>query len=84
MASKRRVRRRACEGKVRHPDEERAVAHCERLERQSSVAYHAYHCRLCGCWHVGRMRTWSAAQAKGRRPLAELLGREWRAESGMS
>ena len=55
MSSKRAQRRRACEGKVRHPNAEAALAHAAHLRRLGSpVPARAYACPHCGAWHVGR------------------------------
>ena len=53
MSSKRAQRRRACEGKVRHPDAEAALAHAAHLLHLGSPA-HANACPHCGAWHGGR------------------------------
>lgn len=52
MASKRRLRRRSCEGKVQHKTEEAARKHAYSLK--SVGQYHGYKCNFCKCWHVGR------------------------------
>ncbi len=56
MSSKRRLRRKMCEGKVRHATRELAMV---------AVAYHAkrgqytttYLCKFCRGWHVGHPTT---------------------------
>lgn len=55
MASKRAIRRRACEGKVRHGDKESALAHLYwSLRRFEQAGYlNVYPCRFCGGWHIG-------------------------------
>jgi hypothetical protein len=50
VSSKRRIRRRSCEGKQRHEDETGAVAHCKSL----GWSWRAYRCKFCKGWHVGR------------------------------
>ncbi len=50
MASKRHQRRRSCESKVRHSDEEAAARHARSL----GVIYMPYPCPFCGGWHLGR------------------------------
>lgn len=50
MASKRRLRRRSCESKIKHADQTAAVAHLRHLGAQ----YKTYKCKFCGGWHVGR------------------------------
>lgn len=54
MASKRRLRRRACEGKVRHSDKDNAFDHLRALQKRGYVG-HVYKCDFCGGYHVGRM-----------------------------
>jgi hypothetical protein len=55
MASKRRLRRRACEGKVRHTDLGAAMAHKKALlKKVGGHAIGAYRCKFCKGWHVGR------------------------------
>jgi hypothetical protein len=54
MASKRAVRRRACVGKIRHPDKLAASEHCGRLHGpRGKHALHAYRCPFCHGWHIG-------------------------------
>lgn len=55
MASKRRVRRRQCGGKIRHENEARAVAAMFNT-RASDGALHVYRCGMCGGWHVGHKK----------------------------
>lgn len=50
MASKRRLRRKACEGKRRHADE--AGARVE-VAKARVRGLHAYQCPHCSGWHVG-------------------------------
>jgi hypothetical protein len=52
MSSKRAVRRRACAGKVRHPDTAHAWRHARRLIATYGQPYHVYRCRFCGGAHV--------------------------------
>lgn len=55
MASKRRQRRRSCESKFRHETADAAWTEARRLTRLSGGRrYHAYRCRFCGGYHVGR------------------------------
>ena len=58
MASKRRLRRNACDGEKRHPDKTRAVAHLihlKKLAMQSGflASMRSYKCQFCHGWHVG-------------------------------
>ena len=67
MSSKRRIRRKMCEGKVRHTSRAAAMV---------AVAYHAkrghyttpYLCKFCKGWHVGHPTTAirNAMRAEGR------------------
>ena len=52
MASKRRQRRRVCEGKRRHETEAAAWAEVNRNPR-SNHEHSPYPCPHCGGWHVG-------------------------------
>lgn len=63
--------RRACEGKVKHPDQTAAAAHAVRLRKTGArVGY--YECPNCGAWHVGhtpwRVRQSIAAKTKAGTP----------------
>lgn len=54
MASKRRLRRKACGDKVRHPTQTAAVRHLIKLQRKDFArGMRSYRCRWCGGWHVG-------------------------------
>lgn len=55
MASKRRLRRRSCERKVRHEDPGAAWAMVKRLHRTKGDQgnLQVYRCPFCGGWHVG-------------------------------
>lgn len=50
MASKRHLRRRSCESKVRHNDQISAIHHSKSL----GAGYATYKCQFCNGWHVGR------------------------------
>lgn len=52
MTSKRLLRRKACEGKVRHQSLAAAMAHKDSLRLQGDHV-RAYQCKFCGYWHVG-------------------------------
>jgi hypothetical protein len=57
MASKRRLRRKACDGKIRHSTEAAAMRHYARLRYgigESNVK--VYHCGFCGGWHIGHWK----------------------------
>ena len=51
MSSKRRIRRRSCEGKIRHRDSFEATSHVKGL---GGFPYHVYKCKFCKGYHVGR------------------------------
>lgn len=55
MSSKRAIRRRACKGKVRHPEQGHAHAALRSLvrERGDQGAMTPYRCQFCGGWHIG-------------------------------
>lgn len=53
MSSKRRIRRKSCEGKQRHNSKTEAVAHIINERRNGNTGLCAYKCRFCGGWHVG-------------------------------
>lgn len=53
MSSKRRIRYRSCESKVRHEDSGAAKAH---MRRMKSGGYQVYRCKFCGGYHVGRRK----------------------------
>lgn len=55
MASKRRIRRNACEGKQRHPDKDSAIGHATAHKHRFKEYLRAYHCRFCKGWHVGHI-----------------------------
>lgn len=50
MASKRRIRRKACDGKKKHASLGAAIGFNKRFK---GGGMNAYHCRFCGCYHVG-------------------------------
>lgn len=76
MASKRRVRRKSCEKKVRHK-----TSHAAHLALKKTVKLHGYsgpmnvyECSFCGGWHVGHVQ--------GNRKLTNKHGTwEWRTKS---
>jgi hypothetical protein len=65
VSSKRRLRRNACTGKVRHADAEAANAHLRhiRLASPGTPFLNVYRCSFCGGFHVGH------AKGTGPRPL---------------
>ncbi|MDY7027968.1 MAG: hypothetical protein SVR04_06700 [Spirochaetota bacterium] len=63
MSSKRRIRRRSCEGKVRHESLEAAKIACREMRRQGEIV-RPYHCRFCGGYHVGHYNRRKVAEAR--------------------
>jgi hypothetical protein len=56
VASKRRLRRKACGDKQRHADQAAAVKHIIQLKnsvRWNGNPIRSYRCTFCGGWHVG-------------------------------
>lgn len=58
MASKRRLRRRQCEGKVKHATAENAAIAIRKVHRAKGHQgqMHAYRCPFCGQFHVGHVQ----------------------------
>jgi len=55
MSSKRRLRRRSCEKKVRYESQGHARAAVRELARKfAAVQCEPYQCHFCGGWHLGR------------------------------
>lgn len=52
MSSKRRLRRKMCEGKVRHATRDVAMGAVRKLARRDIYTV-PYLCRFCGGWHIG-------------------------------
>ena len=52
-AEKRKARRRACKGKIRHETMQEAQAHQAAMFFRKGERMHAYHCETCGRYHVG-------------------------------
>jgi hypothetical protein len=55
MASKRRIRRKACEGKVRHATQAAAMTALKKLQRTKGRQglLVAYRCKFCRGFHFG-------------------------------
>ena len=55
MASKRAIRRKACTGKMRHPDADGARIALGKLFRRVGYTGHmnVYRCRFCNGYHIG-------------------------------
>ena len=64
MSSKRRIRRNACDGKVRYETAEEAWRRITDMkwERTWNPRLVAYHCQFCGGYHVGHQpaKAWRA------------------------
>lgn len=60
MASKRRLRRKSCTGKVRHPSADAGHDHIHQLNRTRGYQgrMDVYRCRFCGGYHVGHSKRW--------------------------
>lgn len=66
--TKRRIRRRTCENKIRHISA--ADAHAARAAMgPEGTALRVYACRFCGNWHLGHPPYNSRAKPLGRRWL---------------
>lgn len=44
-----------CEGKSRFRSYRAAKRSAHRISRKEDMRMHVYHCRLCGCMHVGSL-----------------------------
>lgn len=56
MSSKRRIRRKSCDGKHQHEDKTKAIAHKMRLIKDGLAQrgeLWVYRCEFCNKWHVG-------------------------------
>lgn len=68
MASKRRIKRNSCIGKIRHKTSAGAEAHAKELRDKGERVW-PYRCRFCGGWHVGhpsKMQLIAQAQRRSR------------------
>lgn len=71
MASKRHLRRRSCEGKVRHASAAAAQLAAGKLRKtHDGGAWAAYRCQFCGAWHVGRQSAQQRQATHARREAA--------------
>lgn len=52
MASKRRLRRKSCEGKKKFDNQTDAIKTVMRM-KSDGESVHAYKCNFCNGWHVG-------------------------------
>jgi hypothetical protein len=55
MSSKRRLRRKACDGKIAHPTKLGAQIHMRKVGGVKG-GYGVYQCKHCRKWHVGHTR----------------------------
>lgn len=55
MSSKRRLRRKQCEGKRKFADAQEATAFMK-ATYSASEKIMTYHCNFCGGWHIGHLR----------------------------
>ena len=53
MASKRRLRRIACDGKKQYADIHGATVAAGKASDRAETWIHPYKCEFCGCWHIG-------------------------------
>ena len=69
MASKRRLRRKSCEGKQRYPDIPAAMAGIRHVQRTYGYSgpMDAYHCKLCGKIHIGHKKGIGSHRPMGRK-----------------
>lgn len=81
MSSKRKKRRRSCESKIRHKDENAAYAALRNTVKGDVFYVHlsAYRCKFCGGWHIGRM---SKRQRQSRRDRIRAAHGAMRARRG--
>lgn len=61
MSSKRRLRRKQCEGKIRYPTKLIADVYCHG-KWKVRIQLRSYRCHFCGSWHVGHLRRPVAAK----------------------
>jgi len=54
MASKRHIRRRSCESKIKHLDLKAAKHHAWKIGKKTGEKYYPYKCKFCNGYHVGR------------------------------
>ena len=53
VSSKRRIRRKQCDGKIRHKTKEDAHSARYSLQKKTGEWLRIYKCKFCGGWHVG-------------------------------
>lgn len=69
MSSKRRIRRKSCEGKKRYDNEAEARKQCNWFWYERDARLNVYKCKFCGGFHIGHpdRKTKRAIAAKRRR-----------------
>ena len=59
MASKRRIRRKACEGKIRYENQKDAELARNHVFYKNPKIHHSflnvYRCKFCGFYHIGHL-----------------------------
>ena len=55
MSSKRKLRHRSCESKIRHISIAQALVHAKIVTKALHEHYSWYRCKFCKGYHVGRM-----------------------------
>lgn len=55
MASKRRLRRNACDGKTRYAEQQAAHVAAGRASERAGAWISSYKCPFCGAWHIGHV-----------------------------
>jgi hypothetical protein len=53
MSSKRNLRRKQCERKIRHASAGAARHFGQQIVRRGGDELNVYHCEFCGGWHLG-------------------------------
>lgn len=58
MASKRGIRRKQCDGKVKHKTQQDGMIAISKLHRHRGYQglMHCYRCSFCGQWHIGHVQ----------------------------
>jgi hypothetical protein len=56
MASKRRLKRKACTGKIKYAKVSAAIAASRALYKKTGAYVQAYKCKYCSSYHVGHWR----------------------------
>jgi hypothetical protein len=59
MASKRRLKRKSCKGKIAYSDKTKAIAAARSLFKKTGEYVQAYKCRYSDHWHCGHWRSGS-------------------------